>query len=71
MANQNTVAGLYNLAGPISSTETCFAAVAGGTTRAILGVRQDQSSGFFDGHIFKIHAVKPGDDRRRHGHPLP
>jgi|SRR6185369_3193162 len=65
MANMNTVAGLYNLAGPTSTTETAFASInaIGGissgssTTRALVGVRQDAAGGNFDGHVFKIRGV--------------
>lgn len=66
MSNQNTFAGLYNLAGPIATAETAVASInaIGGTTtpgasttRALVGVRQDVAGGLFDGHIFKIRGL--------------
>lgn len=57
MANSNTFGALYNLTGPTSATETAIAAVAGGTVRAVLGVRNDVSGGLFDGRPFKVRVV--------------
>lgn len=41
MANANTFAAMYDKAGPTSATATAIATVAGGTTRAVLGIRPD------------------------------
>jgi hypothetical protein len=60
MANSNTVFAEYNQVGPISSTETAIASVAGGTTRLLLGLTNDINGGLFDGRPFKVRAVSQG-----------
>lgn len=59
MANVNTFAGVYNLTGPTSVTETCVAASGSTTQRALVGIRADllSANGLFDGHPFKVRAV--------------
>jgi hypothetical protein len=66
MANLNTFFQLSNLPGPIAVAETAVASInaIGGTTtpgasttRALAGVRQDASGGFFDGHPFLVKGV--------------
>ena len=59
MANTNTMAAVYNLTGPTSSTETCIAASGSSTQRALVNIRADvlAAGGLFDGHPFKVRAV--------------
>jgi hypothetical protein len=65
MANQNTFFQLSNLPGVVSATETAVATIngIGGVTstpssiRALAGVRQDASGGFFDGHPFLVKGI--------------
>ncbi len=57
MANMNTFAQLSNLPGPISSTETCVAALNSTTTRAFQGIRQDVNGGLFDGRPFLVRGL--------------
>lgn len=62
MANANTVNSLpFNLTANSTSTETAVAAVSGGTTRAVLGMRPDIAGAtYFDGRPFKLRVVAQG-----------
>lgn len=60
MANMNTVFAVYNVAGPVSATETAVASTPGGTSRLLLGLTNDVAGGFFDGKPFKVRAVVSG-----------
>lgn len=60
MANMNTFAQIVNLTANSTATETAVAAVAGGTTRAIVGLENDVAGGLFDGQPFKLRVVCQG-----------
>jgi hypothetical protein len=54
MANMNTFAGVYNLPGAISSTETAVAQFNSTTTRVLVAPPQDVAGGVLDGHPFLV-----------------
>lgn len=60
MSNMNTFAQVQNLTANATATETAVAAVAGGTTRQILGLTNDVVGSLFDGQPFKIRVVTQG-----------
>lgn len=60
MANMNTCFALYNLAGPVSATETAVAIPGSTTTRQLLGLTNDVNGGLFDGKPFKVRVVAQG-----------
>lgn len=57
MSNMNTFAGVYNLAGPISTVETAVAIPGSTTVRQLLAPPQDIATGVLDGRMFRVRAV--------------
>lgn len=56
--NCNTFASIVNkVQGNVLSNASAFPTVAGGSTRAVVGVRSDISGGLFDGVPFRVRGV--------------
>lgn len=55
--NSNSFAALRNLVLTNPTTASAFPTVAGGSVRAVVGVRADIASGIFDGVPFQVKAV--------------